>query len=218
VRLSTSKEDYLKAIAEAEAEGESVTGATLVRWLNVSAPAASMALKRLGRDRLVVIDSTGSVRLTLEGRHIADRLLRRHHILERVLAEIFELEWYKVHDEAERLEHAISDDLERKLLQKSGEPEFCPHGNKLGADTPESRRKRGWLRLSECQPAQTVLLRSVYERDRSLLEHLDRLQMRPGATLTMQARNWDDTFTLEVAGSSVVLGLRAAELVWVEPA
>jgi len=218
MNLSTSKEDYLKAIAEAQSEGQTVFSATLVRRLDISAPAASMALKRLRRDHLIEIDRRGIVSLTEAGREIAARLLRRHHLLERMLVDLFDFDWSKVHEEAERLEHAISDDFERKLTERFGSGEVtCPHGNSLGLDTAETRRQRGWRLLSECAAGGAVAVRSVYERDRSLLEHLDRLGLRPGAELAVAGRNWDDTFTLMIAGREAVLGLRAAELIWVEP-
>jgi DtxR family transcriptional regulator, Mn-dependent transcriptional regulator len=70
--------------------------------------------------------------------------------------------------------------------------------------------------LAECPEGTHALLRSVYERDRALLEHLDQLGLRPGASLAVLRRNWDDTLTLVAGGSEVVLGLRAAELIWVE--
>ena len=215
--LSISKEDYLKAIAEAESEGETVTSATLVRWLQVSPPAASMALKRLRRDGLVDVGRQGTIRLTHAGQQVADRILRRHHLLERMLAEIFDVEWYKVHEEAERLEHAISDDFERRLRERLGDEAPCPHGNTLGREAPEARRARGWVLLSDCAPGEPARIRSVHERDRSLLEHLDRLQLRPGKVVTVKARNWDDTLSIAGPGGRVVLGVRAAQLIWVEP-
>lgn len=218
MKLSISKEDYLKAIAEAQSEGETVVAATLVRWLEISAPAASMALKRLQRDHLVEISKTGVLKLTAEGKQIAERLLRRHHLLERMLVELFDFEWAHVHEEAERLEHAISDEFEKRLLDRFGPiEESCPHGNRLGLDTAESRRERGWLPLSELKEGRDATVRSVFERDRTLLEHLDRLSLRPGAALRVAARNWDDTITLDVRDQSAVLGLRAAQLIWVEP-
>ncbi len=217
-RVSASKEDYLKAIAEAQSEGQTVVSATLVHWLKVSAPAASMALKRLRRDRLIEVDRRGVVSLTGAGREIANRLLRRHHLLELMLVDVFDFEWFKVHEEAERMEHAISDDFEQKLAERFGaEAAICPHGNSLGLDTTETRRTRGWMPLSECAPGATAQVRSVYERDRSLLEHLDKLGLRPGTTVTVTAKNWDDTLTLTAGGRDAVLGMRAAELIWVEP-
>src|SRR5579883_636484 len=114
--ITVSKEDYLKAILEAESEGESVISATLAHWLKVSPPAVTMALRRLKKDDLVKVDIDGRVRLTSTGRKIARNLTLRHHLIERMLSEVFGMEWYKVHDEAERLEHAVSPDFEAKLL------------------------------------------------------------------------------------------------------
>ena len=79
-----------------------------------------MAIKRLRRDGLIQVGDEGQITLTAAGREIANRLLNRHHLIERMLTEIFGLEWYKVHDEAEQLEHAVSADFERKLIEKLG--------------------------------------------------------------------------------------------------
>ncbi len=118
--ITVSKEDYLKAILEAESEGETVISATLAHWLAVSPPAVTMALRRLKKDGLVRVLNDGHVGLTPAGRKIARKLTLRHHLIERMLAEMFGMEWYKVHDEAERLEHAVSPDFEAKLLAKLG--------------------------------------------------------------------------------------------------
>src|SRR5262249_21062546 len=112
--ITVSKEDYLKAILEAESEGQEVISATLAHWLSVSAPAVTMALRRLKRDGMVRVLGDGRVQLTASGREIAGRLASRHHLIERMLHEIFGMDWYKVHDEAERLEHAVSADFEAR--------------------------------------------------------------------------------------------------------
>ncbi|HYK16537.1 MAG TPA: metal-dependent transcriptional regulator, partial [Bryobacteraceae bacterium] len=129
LKITISKENYLKTIAEAESEGEPVIAATLARWLNVSPPAVTMAIKRLKRDGLIRAGREGQLSLTSAGREIANRLLNRHHLIERMLTEVFGMEWYKVHDEAEQLEHAVSEDFERKLAERLGTGEACPHGN-----------------------------------------------------------------------------------------
>ena len=144
MKITISKENYLKAIAEAESEGEPVIAATLARWLHVSAPAVTMAIKRLKRDSLIRVGRDGQLSLTPGGRDIAKRVLNRHHLIERMLTEIFGMEWYKVHEEAEQLEHAVSADFERKLLDRLGTGEACPHGNRVERDTPQDRRNRGW--------------------------------------------------------------------------
>lgn len=215
MNITISKENYLKAIAEAESEGEVVIAATLARWLKVSAPAVTMALKRLKRDKLILVDADGRITLSLGGREIAQRLIRRHYLIERMLTEVFGMDWYIVHDEAEQLEHAVSAEFERKLIEKLGDGEACPHGNRLGMDSPKERRKRGLLPLSELDAGARAVVQSAYERDRDLLEYLHRLGIMPGATVEMVSRNVDETFTLSVGGSSVPLGSGAAAKVWV---
>jgi DtxR family Mn-dependent transcriptional regulator len=187
VRITISKENYLKAIAEAESEGETVKAVTLTRWLRVSAPAVTMAIKRLRRDGLIRVDGDAQITLSAEGRKIANRLLNRHHLIERMLTEIFGLEWYKVHDEAEQLEHAVSSDFERKLVEKLGAGGICPHGNIVGLDSPKARRKRGLKPLEEAREGERVSVVSVFERDREFLEELDRAGIRPGIEVEMGA-------------------------------
>ncbi len=215
MRITISKENYLKAIAEAESEGETVIAATLTRWLGVSAPAVTMAIRRLKRDGLIRVAASGELGLTRQGREIANRVLHRHHLIERMLTEIFEMEWYKVHDEAEQLEHAVSADFASKLHDKLGDGEACPHGNRVGMDRPRDRRERGWIPLDEAARGQRVQVMSVFERDRKLLEYLDGLGIRPGARLSVVARNYDDTLGLRMQRKSVQLGRAAAAKVWV---
>jgi len=180
VRITISKENYLKSIAEAESEGETVKAVTLTRWLHVSAPAVTMAIKRLKRDGFIRVAEEGQINLTPAGREIANRLLHRHHLIERMLTEIFELEWYKVHDEAEQLEHAVSADFERKLVERLGTDYACPHGNIVGMDSPAARRERGLKPLQEADTGEHLVVVSLFERDRKLLEDLDGVGIRPG--------------------------------------
>ena len=216
VKITISKENYLKAIAEAESEGEPVIAATLARWLNVSAPAVTMAIKRLKRDALIRVGKEGQLSLTAAGRDIANRVLNRHHLIERMLTEIFGMEWYKVHDEAEQLEHAVSADFERRLLEKLGTGEACPHGNRVERDTPVDRRNRGWKPLDEAPSQVDATVVSVFERDRRLLEYLNGIGIHPGAVVRMTASNYDETLSLKIDGKPVQLGRNAAAKVWVE--
>ncbi len=214
MRITISKENYLKAIAEAESEGEAVKAVTLTRWLHVSAPAVTMAIKRLRRDGLIAMAREGQITLTASGRAIANRVLNRHHLIERMLAEIFGLEWYKVHDEAEQLEHAVSDDFERKLAEKLGHGGLCPHGNRVGLDSPAARRRRGLKPLEEARAGERVAVASVFERDRKLLEYLDRLGIHPGAPLEIADSN--GAIELRSKGKSVRVAREAAAKVWVK--
>jgi len=205
VQITISKENYLKAIAEAEAEGETVIAATLARWLKVSAPAVTMAIRRLKRDGLIQVAADGEINLKKPGREIADRILQRHRLIERMLTEIFGMEWYKVHEEAEQLEHAVSADFERLLIDK------------LGPNSNQDHRSHAWTPLDKLEPGSTAKVMSVFERDRSLLEYLNALGIRPDADLEMVARNYDDTLTLRISGKPIQLGTSAAAKVWVGP-
>src|SRR5581483_596143 len=165
-----------------------------------SAPAVTMAIKRLKRDALIRTGRDGTISLAPAGRDIANRLLNRHHLIERMLTEIFGMEWYKVHEEAEQLEHAVSADFEKRLVDKLGPAPACPHGNRVERDTPQDRRARGLRPLSEMGAKQVARIVSVFERDRKLLEYLNGLGIRPGASIETISRNYDDTLTLRVAG------------------
>jgi DtxR family Mn-dependent transcriptional regulator len=213
--ITVSKEDYLKAILEAECEGEQVIAARLAQWLAVSAPAVTMALRRLKRDRLVSVRQDGHVQLTAAGRKIARQLITWHHLIERMLHEVFEMDWYKVHDEAERLEHAVSGDFEALLLRKLGRGGACPHGNAAIPESAKAKRKSGLLPLSEAVDGSRYAVRSIYERDRKLLEFLEHKGIRPGSAIKIQSRNYDGTLSLAIDGKAVELGGPAADKVWV---
>jgi DtxR family Mn-dependent transcriptional regulator len=213
--ITISKEDYLKAIARAEAEGQAAIPAALAQSLSVTRPAVTAALKRLAKDGLVRVTKDGSVRLTDQGREIAQRTIFRHHLIERMLTEIFGMPWYAVHDEAERLEHAVSPAFEKKLVEKLGASDICPHGNSFNMLSDSERRKSGLCLLNEAQTKKKYRINSVYERDRKLLEFLDQQGIRPGTQVSIQSQNYDSTVTLLVADQPVRLGLTAAKRIWV---
>jgi DtxR family transcriptional regulator, Mn-dependent transcriptional regulator len=213
--ITVSKEDYLKAVLEAESEGETVISATLAHRMKVSPPAVTMALRRLKKDGFVRVQADGNVRLTAVGRKIARKLTLRHHLIERMLSEMFGMEWYKVHDEAERLEHAVSPDFEAKLLAKLGRGGACPHGNLSEQESPASRRRRGLLLLSEAETGKHYVVSGIYERDRQLLEFLEMRGIRPGVKLDLLERNYDQTLSVRTSAGSVILGRPSAEKIWV---
>jgi len=215
--ITVSKEDYLKSILEAETEGEVVISARLAHLLNVSPPAVTMALRRLKKDGLVRVLTSGEVRLTAEGRKIARKLTLRHHLIERMLSEMFGMEWWKVHDEAERLEHAVSPDFEAKLLARLGSSGACPHGNLSEMESPSSRRSRGLVLLADALPEVHYTVSGIYERDRGLLEFLEHRGVRPGAKLRLVERNYDQTLTLTTPAGKVSLGPAASQRVWLSP-
>ncbi len=214
--ITISKEDYLKAVLEAEAEGQTVISSTLAHWLSVSPPAVTMALKRLKRDGYVEVKADGFVRLTPKGKETAYRTARRHHLIERMLSEMFGMDWYRVHDEAERLEHAVSPAFEAKLIEKLGEKGTCPHGNAVLAESPVQLKKRGLVPLYEAVENTSYTVSSLYERDPKLLIFLHRCDIGPGARVKIVGRNYDQTVAVETPSGTITLGRPAAEKVWVK--
>jgi len=212
--LPTSKEDYLKAILEADAEGREVIPALLAHWVGVSAPAVTNALKRLKRDGCVLVGADGIVRLTPEGRETAYRTALRHHLIERMLSEIFEMDWHEIHEEAERLEHAVSPAFEAKLREKLGDGGCCPHGNPVLPESPAVKRARGERQLSEAVAGHDYTVTSLHERDPKLLEFLHSSGVGPGKRVRVVSRNYDETFAIEMDAGCCVLGRMAADAVW----
>jgi DtxR family transcriptional regulator, Mn-dependent transcriptional regulator len=215
--LHVSKENYLKAILEAEAEGRQVIPATLAHWLEVSAPAVTMALKRLKRDGLVEVGGDGIVRLTQAGRETAYRTALRHHLIERMLSEVFGMEWYQIHEEAERLEHAVSPAFEAKLKEKLGEGGACPHGNAVLPESPAIRKHRGEIPLSEALEGRRYTVISLHERDPRLLLFLHHMGIGPSRSLRVLKQNYDQTVSIELPAGATILGRPAAEAVWLRP-
>jgi DtxR family Mn-dependent transcriptional regulator len=218
--IHVSKENYLKAILEAEAEGREVIPALLAHWLEVSAPAVTMALKRLKRDGFVEVGADGIVRLTEAGRETAYRTALRHHLIERMLSEIFGMEWYEIHEEAERLEHAVSPAFEEKLRERLGEGGACPHGNAVLPVSPAERKRRGEVPLSEAREGQSYSVTSLHERDPKLLLFLHRTGIGPSQKLKVISQNYDQTVSIEIpTGETMqrsILGRPAAEAVWLK--
>jgi len=215
--IHVSKENYLKAILEAEAEGHQVIPATLAHWLEVSPPAVTMALKRLKRDGYVEVGADGIVRLTETGRETAYRTALRHHLIERMLSEVFGMEWYEIHEEAERLEHAVSPAFEAKLREKLGEGGACPHGNAVLPESPAQRKQRGEVQLSEAATGTRYAVTSLHERDPKLLLFLHDTGIGPGQRLRVLSQNYDQTVSVELAERQAILGRPAAEAVWLRP-
>src|ERR1700749_1348951 len=228
--ITVSKEDYLKAIVEAESEGQTVISATLAHWLAVSPPAVSMALRRLKRDGFVDVKADGIVRLTMKGKETAYRTALRHHLIERMLSEMFGMAWYEVHDEAERLEHAVSPEFEARLLEKLGEKGTCPHGNSVLPETPEQRRKHGLQLLSEAKELADYTVSSLYERDPKLLRFLHQAGIEPDGAVRVVQKKYDQTVAIltgeggfmiwvlsaETEEGGFTIGSPAADKVWVK--
>ena len=129
--MHDTTEEYLETILELEEEGVLPIRARLVERLGVSAPSVSETVNRLVDAGYTELLDDRSLRLTPKGRELATSVVRRHRLAERLLVDVIGLEWEKVHKEAARWEHAISADVEEKLVLLLGDPATCPHGNPI---------------------------------------------------------------------------------------
>ena len=216
-KTSVSREDYLKAVWEMVQEEETPISARLAEELGVTPPAVTAALKRMTRDDYLRVTRDGRIQLTRKGRGVAAHLALRPQLAEKLLTEVIGVAWHKAHEQAERLEHGISPEVEALLLKRFGKDSVCPHGVPLSGGLARLRRRHRAVALSEIQPGQNVEVLAVYEKDPRFLEFLDGLRLRPGARLRIHRREYDETMTLRIAGRKVHLGKPATSRIWVRP-
>ena len=211
-------EEYLEAILEIEEEGITPIRARLVERLGLSAPAVSETVNRLVDHGYAELMDDRSLRLTDEGRSIATSIVRRHRLAERLLVDIIGLEWEKVHKEADRWEHAISADVEEKLVQLLGDPATCPHGNPI----PGSGHKvegPASVPLTQMQPG-PVIVRRISEKveiDDDAIAFLAGAALIPGSDAVVVSTSTEGVQVTSAAGEQTV-PRKLAQLVYAVPA
>ena len=213
-KTSVSQEDYLKAIWEMAQENQTPISARLAEELGVTPPAVTAALKRMTRDAYLRVERNGKISLRRKGRQVAERLALRHQLAEKLLTEVIGLSWLKAHEQAERLEHAVSPEVEKLLLARFGKDARCPHGVPLRGGIAKLRRE-GAVSLAEVCPGERAEILCVYEKDPQFLEFLAGLSLRPGVLVRVQSRGYDETMTLSAAHRTMHLGKPATSRIWV---
>jgi DtxR family Mn-dependent transcriptional regulator len=213
-KTSVSQEDYLKAIWEMLEENHTPISARLAEELNVTPPAVTAALKRMIRDGHVRMDRAGRIDLTKKGRQFAERLALRHQLAELLLTDVIGLSWAKAHDEAERMEHAISPEVEALLLKRFADKKSCPHGVPMRGGIAKLRRQ-GAVLLSDLRASERGEILSVYEKDGQFLAFLEDLGLRPQTEVEVKKREYDETMTLRASGRTMHLGKPATTRIWV---
>ncbi|HEV2299367.1 MAG TPA: metal-dependent transcriptional regulator [Candidatus Acidoferrales bacterium] len=219
-KTSVSQEDYLKQIWEIVQEEQIPISARLAEDLAVTPPAVTAALKRMTRGGFLRVERSGRIELTPKGRKIAQHLVVRHRLAEKLLTDVIGIEWSRAHEEAERLEHGVSLEAVRLLLKRFGREARCPHGVPLVGGMSELRRRYGAVPLSEAPAGQRYEILRVYEREPDFLNFVAGLKLLPGARVRVLKREYDETMTVLVAGSlhKIYLGKPATAKIWVRPA
>jgi DtxR family Mn-dependent transcriptional regulator len=200
-------EEYLEAVHSLLEEGTPVIQARIAERLGLSAPSVSEMLDRLESDGYLQRDGRVVV-LTPKGSAVAMKVVRKHRLAERLLVDVIGLEWHKVHREAGRWEHVISDDVEARLVVLLGDPSTCPHGNPIpGSGSPTSTA--GQVPLADATAGSTVRLERISEQvelDMTALAYLDEHGFTPGATAFVSQKGPDGTLLLELDDSTVAFG------------
>jgi len=209
-------EQYLETILELEESGVLPLRARLVERLGVTAPAVSETVRRLEREGYVTLDADRVLHLTDTGRDYATAVLRRHRLAELLLVDVLKVPWSQVHEEACRLEHAISDNLEAHLVKLLGDPGMCPHGNPI----PGSANvvDHGPLRpLGTVPDGQPCVVRRIDEHLQTQLDHMRELEngrLLPGQQVVVTSSD-EDGVVVDVEGVPLNLAPEVASEVYV---
>ena len=215
--LTISIQDYLKNIYELTENGEVASTNALAKKLNISAPSVTGMVQKLAsaKPALVEYQKHQGVTLTKDGKKAALEVIRHHRLLEAWLVQTLGYSWDEVHAEAERLEHVISEDFERRIAAAMGHPLRDPHGELI----PTADLKMpidDSTPLSSLRPNQTAIIQSVKAADTDLLRHLESLGLIPGAHIEVKDYSpYDHNLTVKVGRKTTVLGLNITNKVFV---
>ena len=208
---SSAVEEYLQAIYTLADENGHVVSARLADFLGFTAPAVSEMVHRLERDGLVSLDDRKEVHLTTLGKAQADSVVRRHRLAERFLVEVLGFEWWKTHEEAERLEHAMSPEMEARMLKVLGDPKTCPHGNPMPGVTPAPTPPLDSLHVGE--RARVVRIPDQFEHEPGFLEYLDSQGVKPGVEVGLVERG-AHALRVDIGGTVRSLRPDCGQKVW----
>lgn len=224
-RLTQAAENYLLSIYMVREQGLAVTHANLVaqlrrtpesEGLGTSAPSIAGMLRRMEREGLITHSSSREIELTGEGTRLAEQMVRRHRLAERMVVDMLGLDLVKAHAEAHRLEHAISDELEERIRTTLKNPKTCPFGHPIPGSgyspCPASST------IDEAPVGQPLRLDRIPEEDPDLLEYLVSNGLVPGVEVEiLEHAPYRGVVTLKTADSSPVLGADVASRIWVCP-
>ena len=210
--FTRSQEDYLKALYQLHGDQRPVPTRELAQRLGISSPSVSEMVARLTAQGLVEHDRYRGQQLTREGRKVALELVRHHRLLEMFLVEVLGYTWDEVHDEAERLEHVISERMEARIFELLGRPELDPHGHAIPSLAGKVRllSERS---LSDCKAGERVRVQGVSDEDPALLRELERRGFLPGIRIDVLSESrFESPVECRIKGrrESIPLGLARA--------
>jgi len=212
--LTRSVEDYLKVIYHLSSQGGFAATSDIAAQLDVSAPSVSGMVKRLSETGLIEHVPYRGVQLTAQGRRAALKMIRRHRILEVYLIEQLGYDWDGVHDEAERLEHAVSDKLIERMSGALGNPRYDPHGAPIPTAAGEIE-EADFVSVADADVGQSLDLRQVGTEDPARLRYLAEQGLVPGTRLVITDRQpFNGPTTVRLASGARIIGRELAQLLW----
>lgn len=212
-KVTQTVQDYLRAIYVLGEENQPVIAARVADEMGVSASTMVSTLRRLEREGYVKMERRKEIRLTSKGREVAEAILRRHFLTERLLTDILGLDWVKAHQEAHRLEHAISSEVEERLVKLLHHPTTCPHGNFIPGQLSSVPRKG--MPLDRVPSGSEVIFQCITEggeRDARLLGFLQQHRLLPEVAFqVVDVAPSLGIMTLKVGKDEFSLGIEAAK-------
>ena len=210
---------YLEAVYYMWSEGEALRSARLADWLGVSRPTVTVALRRMTRDGLVRLTGRKEIELTDEGRVVAESIVRRHRIMERWLTDGLGFDWVTADEEAARLEHAVSEVVEKRLFEKLGRPRTCPHGNPIPGHSVAAPDEVRLSTLTAGTNAVVSRVSEVAEREAPLLlGYLHERDLTPGRPIeVVEVDVVGRTVRLRSGDREVTLSHETGAKLWVVP-
>ena len=204
---TTAEEEYLQTIYWLEEAGLPITGANIARAMRLSAPTVHEMVGRLEEDGYVTRLEDKSLEFTTRGREHATQVVRRHRLIERFLTDVLGIPWDEVHEEAERLEHAMSPTLEERMLAAIGDAKTCPHGHPI----VEGAREPG-VPLADVEEGASVRILRFENEAEDLLHYLKDSGLHPGLEGTLAAAG-EDEVAIDSNGSRHTVTRSVAETV-----
>ena len=214
--FTQAQQDYLKALYLLRGAERQVHTRELAQRLGISSPSVSEMVVRLAEQGLVVHDRYRGQELTETGQRVALELVRHHRLLEMFLVQVLDYGWDEVHEEAERLEHVISERMEERIFELLGRPQLDPHGHAIPSreGTVQTVAERP---LSECVAGEEVIIRVVSDTDPIRLRELERRGLVPGARLVVrEGSNYESPIEVDLDGGRLSVPLGLARDVFVE--
>lgn len=213
VEVTSATEEYLEIIYKLQKKSGVATTSDLARALKVTPGTVTNTIARLEKESFVIHEPYRGVRLTEKGRRIALRTIRKHRLSERLLTDLLNVEWERVHEAACKLEHSISDEIAKKIEKALGHPKTCPHGNPIPTECGGIIEKSSEP-LSEFNIGDKGVIAKITDERRELLEYLSSLEVRPDKIVEIVDKApFGGPITVRIEGKNHAISREIASLI-----